>query len=165
VRGSERDELESNFPLEVFDKEITMSDAYYAPIIEYKGVCILEKRGHVRAVWNGQEYWTDGSVHLFAEGAPGTINILSVPTERDAKDLLDHALVGDRLLQLNPDTRLRLLSWEACVRLLCRDDSKQLRNALKREPCRRWDAVAQVFVREGDRPGFIRDGQHRHGDY
>lgn len=142
-----------------------MIDGRFAPVIEYKGVGILEREGDVRAVWNGREYRTDGKVYLFAENSAGLIDIIGLPNERDAKDVLDHALVGDRLLQLDLDTRLRLLSWEECVRLLCRDDQEQFSKAVKREPCRRWDAVAQVFVREGDRPGFIRDGQHRHGDY
>lgn len=44
-----------------------MNGSRFAPVIEYKGVCILEASGNLRAVWNGQEYRTDGKVYLFSE--------------------------------------------------------------------------------------------------
>lgn len=142
-----------------------MIDSHYAPVIEYRGICILERQGNVRAVWNGKEYRTDGKAYLFSEGTPGVVGIIALPNERDAKEVLDHALVGDRVLQVDQNTRFRLFSWEECVRLLCSDDPPQLEEALKHKPCRVWDSLAQVFVREGDHPRFIGDGQHRHGDH
>ena len=142
-----------------------MNGSRFAPVIEYKGVCILEGSGNLRAVWNGQEYRTDGKVYLFSEEAPGVVGIIVLPNERDAKEVLDHALVGDRILQVEQNTRFRLFSWEECVQLLCRDDPDQLQEALNQTPCRVWDSVAQVFVRVGDHPGFIGDGQHRHGNH
>jgi hypothetical protein len=141
-----------------------MNQDRFAPVIEYKGVSILEKHGNFRAVWNGQEYRTDGKAYLFSEVIPGVVGIIVLPNERDAKAVLDNALVGDRILQVDQNTRFRLFSWEECIRLLCRYDPDQLQEALKQTPCRVWDAVAQVFIREGEHPGFIGDGQHRHGN-
>jgi len=37
---------------------------YYAIVAEYRGFAVLEKRGDKRAVWEGQEYFTDGHAYI-----------------------------------------------------------------------------------------------------
>lgn len=136
----------------------------FAPVIEYRGVCILEKSGDVRAIWNGQEYRTDGRAYIFVHRYKNAFEVLCLRNEKDAKDILDHFLIDKRILQLESE-RLRLLSWKECVQVLCKDDPAEIKKLLKAGPCRHWDKEAQIFVREGERTPFIRDGQHRHSGF
>lgn len=137
----------------------------FAPVAEYRGVAILGRRGAVRAVWNGNEYGTDCKVYVwFQTDYPNKVGMIEFPTERDVKDVLDHALVGDRLLQFDSGKVDRLLSRDECIRILCRDDPAMMALALAQEPCRTWDEGAGVFVHEGERPPWLEDGAHRHGE-
>jgi hypothetical protein len=78
------------------------------PIAEYRGAVIIEREGNKKAVWQGQEYRTDGYVYLIfrpgttddffaeyggGEEAPettdGHLAFLPLSNERAAKELLD----------------------------------------------------------------------------
>ena len=134
----------------------------YAPVAEYRGVAILENaNGDRRAEWNGVEYFTDGKVYFFGDGKPGMLRILRFETEREAKEVLDHCLVGERLLKSANGT-IRLLSRDECVHLLFQDDPEVMAQGLALEPCRIWDEDAGLFVRTGERQPWVDDGQHRH---
>lgn len=135
----------------------------YAPVAEFRGVGVLEREGSVRAMWNGTEYATDGKVYAFFQDDPGTVGVLVFPTERDLKEVLDHHLVGERLLATPDGNRHRLLSRDDCIRFLCRNDPVQMAKALATEPCRTWDEAAGVFIRKGERQPLLEDGPHRHG--
>lgn len=135
-----------------------LPEGRYAPVAEYKGVALLEREGSRRAVWDGAEYGTDGNIYIFAKNGLA-IEILEIPTEQDAKFLLDDRLVGDRLLQIDDDTRLRLLSHVECAHLLCSGDPGMLETALSQQPCTEWCDTAGVFIQAGS---SVSDGQHRH---
>ena len=82
-----------------------------APVAEYRGVAIVEIAGNKKAVWKGTEYGTDGrswfvlrdgmaarfyerfpTVHPTpnqAERTPGTLELIALPDERQAKMFLD----------------------------------------------------------------------------
>lgn len=137
----------------------------FAPVAEYRGVAILERTGTVRAVWNGSEYRTDGKVYVwFQTEEPAQVGMIEFPTERDVKEVLDVALVGERLLNADTGNRYRLLSRGECIAILCRGDPAMMALALAQEPCRTWDEGAGVFVHEGERPPWLEDGPHRHGE-
>lgn len=140
-----------------------MNNAGFAPVAEYRGVVILEQTGNVRAVWDGKEYRTDGKVYVwFQADEPGHVGMIEFPTERDVKEVLDAALVGERLLNADQGNVYRLLSREECIAILCRDDPTMMAKALTQEPCRIWDEPAGVFVHEGERSPWLEEGQHRH---
>ena len=117
----------------------------YSPVIEYRGVAILERKGNVRAVWNGREYATDGKLHLMFLSRPDKYGLMSFNSEREAKDFLDVYLAQ------GSDEQRTLLSRPDVLRVLIRDDPETLKEALNREPCRKWDDVAEIFVRNDDR--------------
>ena len=134
----------------------------FAPVAEYRGVAILENaNGNRRSVWNGVEYCTDGKVHFFGHAEAGMLLVLGFETERDAKEILDDCLVGERLLE-TADGHVQLMSRDECIRLLFRDDPMGLAEALALETSRIWDDDAGVFVRSAERPPWVEDGQHRH---
>jgi hypothetical protein len=117
---------------------------YYAPVAEWLGVALLEKRGRKRASWRGQEYRTDGHIYLMAKHEPGSqrVGFFQVPIvaglscEQLAKEGIENMTVAERS---------RLASWAEvwCV-LEKRDDPPPT-------PRYAWDDQARVFVREGDR--------------
>ena len=87
----------------------------FAPVAEYRGVAILENaNGNRRSVWNGVEYCTDGKVHFFGHAEAGMLRVLGFETERDAKEVLDDCLVGERLLQ-TADGHVQLMSRDECM--------------------------------------------------
>ena len=134
----------------------------FIPVAEFQGVAILEKHGSRRSVWNGVEYCTDGKVYFLGHAEPGMLRVFGLETERDAKEILDDCLVGERLLE-TADGYVPLMSRDECIRLLFRDDPVAMAEGLALETCRIWDEDAGVFVRAGERPPWVEDGQHRHG--
>ncbi len=103
----------------------------FAPVAEYRGVAILERTGTVRAVWNGSEYRTDGKVYVwFQTEEPAQVGMIEFPTERDVKEVLDVALVGERLLNADTGNRYRLLSRGECIAILCRGNPAMMALAL-----------------------------------
>src|SRR6516225_8351055 len=63
----------------------------FAPVAEYRGVCILEKHGHQRAVWHGREYQTDGMFYViwWVGDEKKEICALGLPDELACKELID----------------------------------------------------------------------------
>ncbi len=60
-----------------------------APVAEYLGVCILERGGNVKKVWEGQSYTTDGFTYICKKEESGKVTLVKFSTERLAKEYID----------------------------------------------------------------------------
>jgi hypothetical protein len=114
---------------------MTAKSNLLTPIAEYRGVCVLERGGDVRAIWQGREYTTDGSSYVMLKPTPGAdvIKLLAFPTERMIKQYLDSG-PGSRGIHL-------LCSWAEVHRVVGRSASREV-------PRYRWDDFQGVFVEE-----------------
>ena len=66
--------------------ETAMIDGW-APVAEYKSVCLLEKGGTKRAVWKRREYATDGYIYLRERSPDGdeSVTTYAVPNSTSPK--------------------------------------------------------------------------------
>ena len=62
-----------------------MSSEQFAIVAEYRNVAVLERAGDVRAVWEGQEYFTDGSTYIFLRAGKA----IAFGNEKQAKIFID----------------------------------------------------------------------------
>jgi hypothetical protein len=108
-----------------------MQQQKFAPVASYRGVAILERTGDKVAVWNGQEYKTDGLTHIWANLENNGIETLGFPHELVAKYFLD-SLTNDQLQ--------KLCTWEEALRFLHVSDPETFQRRF------RFDDVSQVFV-------------------
>ncbi len=61
-----------------------------APVAEYRGIALVERRGEKRTVWRGVEYRTDGQVHLLKRSAANEkTEIWTLESEKAAKAVID----------------------------------------------------------------------------
>lgn len=68
----------------------------FAPVAEYRGIALVERRGEKRAVWRGVEYRVDGNIHLLkTTGSDETIEIWTLESEIAAKAVIDSIFEPD----------------------------------------------------------------------
>lgn len=129
---------------------------FYAIVAEYRDVALLEKRGSKRAVWQGQEYLTDGMCYVpWTEGDEH--GAFAFNSEREAKVFIDAVLDEPGQIQsksLNDITFENLLTYRDVYQLLY---GKPL---VGKPPMYAFNGQAGVFVHI---EGVAQDGQHRHG--
>jgi hypothetical protein len=125
---------------------------YFAIVAEYRGVAVLEKRGDQRAVWQGQEYFTDGHAYIgWRDDAADEYGAYRMECEGDVKAFID--AWHDDPDNFGEEYRKRLL-------LSYRDVYQSLHKKpfVGEVPQYVFDSVQGVFVRVNG----ARDGQHRH---
>lgn len=125
---------------------------YYAIVAEYRGVAVLEKRGDKRAVWQGQEYFTDGHSYIgWYDASNNEYGAYRMECESDVRDFIDAWC--DHPDNFNEDYKSRVLL-----------DYRSVYKSLYKKPFEGevpqyvFDDQAGVFVRVNG----ARDGQHRH---
>ena len=107
-------------------------NALLAPVAEYKGVAIIEKRGSVRAVWRGIEYFTDGLTYLMVKPQDDSVNLMGLPNELVCKQFLDERSL-DELRQF--------CSYEEAHLIICKVKPPTI-------PRCHWDEVQCIFIPE-----------------
>jgi len=125
---------------------------YFAIVAEYRNVAVLEKRGDVRAVWQGQEYLTDGGAYIgWHDAEANEYGAYRMESESDVKEFID--AWHDSPENFNPEyLKRRLLTYKDVYQHLHRQPHQG------KVPEYVFDAKAGVFVRVNG----ARDGQHRH---
>lgn len=67
-----------------------------APVAEYRGIALVERRGEKRAVWRGVEYRVDGNIHLLKRsGSDEALEIWTLESEKAAKAVIDSMFEPD----------------------------------------------------------------------
>ena len=121
----------------------------YAIVAEYRGVAILERRGDKRAVWQGQEYFTDGRSYV-AWRHDNRMGSFAFADERDTKSFID--AIKDFPETIPEEYKRVLMNYREMYQTLMR---KSLRGEV---PQYVFDETAGVFIMMNG----VRDGQHRH---
>jgi hypothetical protein len=103
-----------------------------APVAEYRGVAIIEKRGSVRAIWRGTEYLTDGLTYLMVKPQDDSVNLMGLPTELVCKQFLD---------ERSSDELGQFCSYEEAHLIICHVKPTAL-------PRYRWDETECIFIPE-----------------
>lgn len=63
---------------------------YLAPVAEYRGIALVERRGEKRAAWRGVEYRIDGHVYLLKRSGPDEeLETWRLDSEKAAKAVTD----------------------------------------------------------------------------
>lgn len=125
---------------------------YFAPVAEYRNVCVLEKRGEKRAVWQGQEYLTDGKAYVaYRDEATDVRGAFGFENEGDAKIFID--VFHDAPDTIDPKFHKRLLNYKEVYEALHHTPY------IGEVPTYIFSEADGVFVRAKGAP----DGQHRHG--
>ena len=125
---------------------------YFAPVAEYRNVAVLEKRGDKRAVWQGQEYLTDGKAYVaYRDAATDVRGAFGFESEGDAKTFID--VFHDTPDTIDPNFLKRLLNYKEVYEALHNTPY------IGEVPMYIFNESEGVFVRANG----ARDGQHRHG--
>lgn len=126
-----------------------MDRTYCAIVAEYREVAILEKKGDIKKVWKGVEYFTDGKYYAISKRGKDLL-VISTNTEFEMKGIIDCYYDSPELVKdLFKDSKL--LSYKEVWKIIYKNEHKG------DVPTYVYDEELKAFI------SVIKDGQHQHG--